>query len=154
MSPNFPPSAPPSTGAAAMPAGSDPSGKVAGPAIGLLVTAILGLVLQVVSLILNVLNVGIGAAAADNPDVPEGQAALLMFQGTFGIVFGFIAIAVGVVILIGALKMKKLQSYGFAMTSSILAMIPCLSPCCPVGLPIGIWALVVLNDARVKAAFR
>jgi hypothetical protein len=32
-------------------------------------------------------------------------------------------------------------------------MIPCISPCCLLGLPIGIWALVVLLKPEVKAAF-
>jgi len=60
---------------------------------------------------------------------------------------------IGVVILLGALKMKNLQSYGFAMTAAILAMIPCLSPCCLLGFPMGIWAIAVLVDPQVKAAF-
>jgi hypothetical protein len=50
--------------------------------------------------------------------------------------------------------MKNLQSYGLAMTASIVAMIPCISPCCILGLPFGIWALVILNRPEVKAAFR
>jgi hypothetical protein len=75
-------------------------------------------------------------------------------SGGVGIVAGIIGLAVGVVILMGALKMKNLTSYGFAMTSAILAMVPCVSPCCLVGLPIGIWAVVVLTDPAVKAAFR
>jgi hypothetical protein len=38
--------------------------------------------------------------------------------------------------------------------ASILAMIPCFtSCCCLVGLPIGIYALVVLNKPEVKSAF-
>jgi hypothetical protein len=59
-----------------------------------------------------------------------------------------------VVIFMGAGKMKRLESYGFAMAVSIIAMIPCISPCCLIGLPMGIWALVVLLDPNVKAAFR
>ena len=51
------------------------------------------------------------------------------------------------------MKMKKLESYGWAMTASILALAPCISPCCLVGLPIGIWALVVLAKPEVKSAF-
>ncbi len=51
------------------------------------------------------------------------------------------------------MKMKKLESYGLAMAASIIAMIPCLSPCCLIGLPIGIWALVVLSKPEVKSAF-
>ena len=38
--------------------------------------------------------------------------------------------------------------------ATIIAMVPCISPCCLVGLPIGIWALVVLMKPEVKAAFR
>ena len=56
-------------------------------------------------------------------------------------------------ILFGALKMKKLESYGLAMAASIIAMIPCFSPCCLLGLPIGIWAVVVLSKPEVKSAF-
>jgi hypothetical protein len=37
---------------------------------------------------------------------------------------------------------------------TILVMIPCLSPCCILGIPIGIWGLIVLMDPNVKAAFR
>ena len=58
------------------------------------------------------------------------------------------------VVLVGAIKMKNLQNYGLAMTSAIIALIPCFSPCCVLGLPFGIWALVVLSDNRVKAAFQ
>jgi hypothetical protein len=47
---------------------------------------------------------------------------------------------------------EDLKSYGLAMTSSILAMIPC-HVCCMVGLPIGIWALIVLLKPEVKSAF-
>ena len=39
------------------------------------------------------------------------------------------------------------------MTASILAVVPCVSPCCLVGLPIGIWALVVLSKPEVKSQF-
>lgn len=38
--------------------------------------------------------------------------------------------------------------------AAILAMIPCVSPCCLLGLPLGIWALIVLLKPEVKAAFQ
>ena len=56
--------------------------------------------------------------------------------------------------LIAAIRMKELRSYGLAMAGAILGMLPYLSPCCLLGLPFGIWALVVLADPAVKAAFR
>ena len=47
--------------------------------------------------------------------------------------------------------MKRLQAYGLAIAASILAMI--VAPCNLIGLPIGIWALVVLSQRDVRAAF-
>ena len=122
---------------------------VAGPAIGLIVTAILGALVQMVSLIRLLL---VHNSMPVNSQMP-GQAWVAMLSGPIGVVISIIAILMGVVILLGALKMKKLESYGLAMTASILAMIPCLSPCCVIGLPIGIWALMVLSKPEVKSAF-
>jgi hypothetical protein len=76
-----------------------------------------------------------------------------MLSGGVGLVFNVIGVIIGVVILLGALKMQKLQNYNFAMAAAIIAMIPCISPCCLLGLPAGIWALIVLMKPEVKAAF-
>ena len=42
---------------------------------------------------------------------------------------------------------------GVAVAAAIVSMIPCLSPLIVVGIPFGIWSLVVLNDSAVKEAF-
>ena len=91
-----------------------------------------------------------GSALPANTQVP---AWLKMLTGPVGVALGVVGILVSVVILLGAMKMKKLESYGLAMAASIIAMIPCLSPCCLLGLPIGIWAVVVLSKPEVKSAF-
>ena len=59
----------------------------------------------------------------------------------------------GFVVLLGGIKMYRLREYRSAQLVSVLAMLPC-SPCCLIGLPIGIWSLKVLNDPAVKATFR
>lgn len=60
---------------------------------------------------------------------------------------------VSVIIAIGAMKMRSLQAYPFAMTASVLSIIPlCANECCCT-LPFGIWALVVLLNADVKQGF-
>ncbi len=131
--------------------------KVSGPATGLMVTAIIGIILLGGLLIMNVTGMGAAGAA----DVPEGMDAeqfqaiqgIQMMFGGVGIAAGVIGIAVGVLILVAAGKMKKLESYGLAVTASVLAMIPCVSPCCIIGLPIGIWSLVVLLNQDVKSGF-
>jgi hypothetical protein len=129
--------------------GSAAAALVAGPAVGLIVTAILGALVQIVSLVRLLL---MHTPMPANGQMP-GQAWVAMLSGPVGVAVSIIAILMSVVILLGALKMKKLESYGLAMTASILAMIPCLSPCCVIGLPIGIWALVVLSKPEVKSAF-
>ena len=72
-----------------------------------------------------------------------GLPMLLAFIASF---------VIGVVMIIGALKMMRLESYRWAMTASILALLPC-SPVSLLGLAAGIWSLVVLNRRGVAAAF-
>ena len=59
---------------------------------------------------------------------------------------------VGVIVMAGAIKMRKLKSYRFCRFSSVLAMLP-LGSGFVFGLPFGIWSLVVLRRADVRAAF-
>ncbi len=69
------------------------------------------------------------------------------------ILLAFIAsFAIGVAMIIGALRMMRLESYRWAMTASILALLP-YSPVSLLGLAAGIWSLVVLNRREVSAAF-
>jgi hypothetical protein len=60
---------------------------------------------------------------------------------------------VGIFIIVGAVQMMRLKSYGWAMTASILALLPC-SPAGLLGLAMGIWSLIVLNRPPVRAAFQ
>jgi len=59
----------------------------------------------------------------------------------------------GVVVLLGGIKLKALQSRASAMTGAIVALLPC-NPVCVAGLFIGIWALIVMNKPEVKDSFR
>lgn len=69
------------------------------------------------------------------------------------VVWTFLMLAANVVIAVGAWAMIRLQSRGLALTACILAVIPCLGPCFILGIPFGIWGMVVLNDPRVRRAF-
>ena len=129
-------------------AGTAGAEQVNGPAMGLIVVAILGALAQAAGLIMHLA----GAATHASSQMPNA-AWVNMFSGTIGVVSGVIGLLMSAVVLLGALKMKKLESYGFAMAASIIAMVPCVSPCCLLGLPIGIWALVVLMKPEVKSAF-
>ncbi len=125
------------------------SSRVAGPAIALIVTGALGITLQVVNFAGTFLQIGMMGA---------GRGAMQPFpmavpMGVMAVQYA-VPFIMGIVVILGAIKMKNLQSYGFAMAAAIIAMIPCVGPCCLLGLPFGVWALVVLCDDQVKAAFR
>lgn len=135
----------------------DAQQKVSGPAIGLIVTAIIGIIFQTIMLLVNVFSIGMLSKFQEmQPSQgPEGvEMFIRLFTGVFAVVGFIFAIIVTVLMIFGGIRMKNLQSWGLALTASILAMIPCLSPCCLIGLPIGIWALVVLMKPEVKAAFK
>jgi phage FluMu protein Com len=123
--------------------------RISAPATCLLVTAMLGLLLHVVGIFGHAMHFG----HVMPPDFHK-QLIPAIFMTPIATVFGVIGLIMSILLLIGAIKMKALENYGLAMTASIIAMIPCTSPCCFLGLPFGIWALVVLSDPVVKASFK
>ncbi len=126
--------------------------KVAGPAIAMIVIAALGIMLQIFNLLLNIFAGGLGGVAATQGGGEE--AIPLLFQAGIGIAGSVLGIIFGAVIIFGALKMKGMRSYGFAMAAAVMIMLPCISPCCILGMPVGLWALITLNDDQVKGSFR
>ena len=123
--------------------------QVSGPSVGLLVTGIISGIISLIGLISSFFVAGIG------PFMQEkiGDKYSEFIGGIFSIAFYFIAILVGAFIIYAALKMKELNRWGLCVAASILAMLPCTNPCCIVGLPIGIWCLVILMRPEVKEAF-
>ncbi len=143
--------------------------KIAAPAIAVLVVGILNILFSLFGVGSSALTMaGLNPLAEQQKEQfeqmrqtagPEAEFVNIMtkvseiMQGPGGLVSNLITLVVGIFIVLGALKMKRLESYGMSMTASILAMIPCLSNCCVVGLPIGIWALIVLMSADIKQSF-
>jgi len=136
------------------PMAGDPRSKVSGPALGIMVAAILGIIFAVFALLLNLLGIGAGAAGAMGAFDLGDNPLFALGRGVMGVVQSLVSVLVGVICAIGANKMRNLESYSFSLASAILVLLPCVSPCCIIGLPVGIWALVVLNDPLVKSAFR
>jgi hypothetical protein len=61
--------------------------------------------------------------------------------------------ALCLVIIVIAMLMMRLRSYPLAIIGSLLPMINLGSSCCCLGLPVGIWTLVVLLRPAVRDAF-
>lgn len=127
----------------------DASDQVSGPSVGLLITGILTAILYFIGLIASIFETGIESIKVhryfeEYADIAEGAA---------GVAFCFVGLLVAGFIIYASLKMKELTQWSLCIAASIIAMIPCISPCCIVGLPIGIWCLVVLTKPEVKTAF-
>jgi hypothetical protein len=85
---------------------------------------------------------------------PQMQKILQMISGPVGFASSILQLIVTILILISAIRMLALKNYTLVFVACILAIIPCITPCCGIlTLPFGIWALVVLNKPTVKASF-
>lgn len=56
-------------------------------------------------------------------------------------------------IFFGAFQMMKLKRYTLCVIASAMAIVPCMWNCCILGIPFGIWALVVLLKPHIKSNF-
>ncbi len=124
--------------------------EVNGPGIALIVLGAINIVLALGRMALMVTGFGMSAFQSGSNEM---EKAVLAFFGTFGLAILGIGLIGGLVILFGGIKMRNLQSYGLCMTANIIAMIPCVSCCFVIGIPIGIWGLVVLSKPEVKNLF-
>ena len=113
-----------------------------GPAAGLIVTAIVAALAW--ALLLTLIPVRFVYYGGYNRHA-------IMLGEDYPFLIAIVAVPV-LALLFGALKLRKLQGYEFALVSAILAMVP-WSPAVVIGLPMGIWALVFLNRPQTKAAF-
>lgn len=120
------------------------------PGIFLLITGIVGVLVGFG----NIFGAGASHALAQYAQDPKVAELLARSRGMSGALGGVIVLATSAVTIFGAIKMRQLQSFGLAMAASILALLPCVGPCCCIGIPVGIWCLVVLNKPEVKSAFK
>jgi len=119
------------------------------PAI--LIMAVAGLGFFMAFLTIGLQTLGMGASMFSG--VSEEEVIGQLVGGSVQIGMSIVSILFYAVAFFGAYKMKNLQSYGLACVAALLVAVPCISPCCVLGLPVGIWALVVLMSEEVKRSF-
>lgn len=129
---------------------------VAGPASWLRVTGMLGVLAGVAGCVLAAV---MGFALADNPakaqqNFGQRQDELLVNTILVGVCSVF-SLIFGGLMAIGAFKMGRLESHGWSITASVLAIASILfCTCCLfTGVPIGIWGLVALARPDVQEGF-
>jgi hypothetical protein len=114
------------------------------PAITLLVLASIMLALILLSIPGQIVRM-----RAIDTTTHEGQGEL-----TGSIVALVIWIVMTAAILWGAIAMLRLSSYRDAFVAAVLSLIPVCSPCFVLGIPFGIWAIIILMRPEVRAKFQ
>jgi hypothetical protein len=126
---------------------------VKGPAIALIIVASLGIAYYTFSGVFNLFTGGTMFHQELPSDLPPQMRNFIEnMRGPMAGVISLLVAAVNGFVLFGAIKLLRLQNYGLVVAAVIVAMLPCQC-CCLLGLPFGIWALVVLNKPEVKSHF-
>ena len=128
----------------ASPVGSGSQGNpLLAPAIILLILSCWFMVLVLASLPGQIVRI-----RALDTSTPEGAGNLL---GSIGSLTVWLLINVS--IALGAIAMIRLTSYRSAYNAAICSVIPLCSPCLLLGIPFGIWAIILLKRPEVKRRF-
>ncbi len=117
--------------------------KVIGPAVGMIACSIVGL-LYCCGWVVWALVVDGGGLQAESP-TQSIYVLTLAVSGLAMIVYG--------AMLYGSVQMLQRKSRGWAMAASVLALVPC-NVFTVLSIGFGIWGIVVLRNAHVKAVFR
>ena len=123
--------------------------KVSGPAIGLMIAGGLGVLFSIAGIAMHFLGVGLGALSGQPPEV---QKLASLWTGA-SVVSAFVQALGSVFVLYGGMQMKRLKNLGLCKAANIVAMVPCISGCCIIGLPVGIFGLIALSKPEVKSHF-
>lgn len=137
--------------------------RVIAPAICLLIVGILG-ILSPLQFVLSLKTLNREALekqiAASNPpknaqerEMQEKIVDVMMnLKEGNGYIIGALLAGVALVIALAGGLMLARKARWLSLTGSVLAMV--YLPCCCLGLPIGIWSLIVLLSPDVTAAYR
>ena len=128
---------------------ADPQKTVAAPAMTLIVLNAIGMLFAVMGIVMQAIGAG-------NPGGFSTTGGGASYQaGTAGniVIYG-IGLLIGGFIIYGLMQMRTLRKRTLSMIAIILNMIPCFGSCWCLGLPFGIWALIVMSKPEVKAAFQ
>ena len=125
------------------------AGRVTPPAIALLVVGVLGIAVSLFNV-----AYAFGEPVAD-PNAPAlVQEMQKGSKGPLAIGVQMVFVLVNGLIIFGSVQMLRLRMWGLAMAASIVAMLNFGTFCCVLGLPIGIWSLVILMLPEVKGGFQ
>ena len=98
--------------------------------------------------------VQLAGVAANGLPVGQDQDPARQMGHQAGFLVSTMAIpAINLLVVAGGIAMIARRFRGLAMAGAIAAVIPICGPCLVLGIPFGIWALILLNRPDVRATF-
>lgn len=140
--------------------------KIATPALLLILTGVLGFLIEMGALALSVAAPTLFYDMMvdfikNQPKNPQQQKQLqdmedkkdeMLLNSPLNIASIMVGACVNALAVVGGIKMRSASGYGLSLAGSIAAIIP-MGGCCCLTLPFGIWTLVVMMNPDVKAGF-
>ena len=123
-------------------------GSLLAPAMALIAVAGVGLAFSVFNFALSFGEAHVDAGAPEVVrQIQRGAVGPIAtaIQGSFALLNLFIIVC--------GVQMMRLQSWGMAVAGSVLAMLNIGSCCCALGLPVGIWSLMILMSPAIISTF-
>lgn len=129
---------------------NDVKSRLQWPAIGLIIVGVLNASSGLVLILGRIASIVKGR----EPVITDEDRRLgYMFAIILFPIVSLISIVASPIIVFGGIQMLRARRYSVALWAAILALIPVTSLCCIPGIPIGIWALIVLRHPEVRASF-
>jgi hypothetical protein len=119
------------------------------PAIGLMLVGAINALSGLLLIVGNLASLLRGSQAPADPARRLGYMTWVIGSP----IVGLLSLLAAPLIIYGAIQMYRSRSYGLARIAAVLALIPVTSVCCIPGIPIAIWALIILHQPEVRAAF-
>jgi len=125
------------------------------PAIGMILIAVLSLGwigLSTMNALLQPMP-DFAAQFGNGPDAESAKMGAKFGYYTVIILFPLVGGILNIVVLAGAVQMIRLKGWTMAKAGAMAAIFPCCSLLC-LNMPLGIWALIVLNQPDVRRQFQ
>ncbi|MFO0796145.1 MAG: hypothetical protein U0804_01645 [Gemmataceae bacterium] len=107
-------------------------------------------------ILLGAVGVGFAVLFADDPEFHKAEkttrgevfivAGMQLTQGLCGVV-------TGTVMVVGARNLTRFQGIGWVKAAAVVGMLPVVTGCCLLGVPVGVWTLRVLKRPEVRERF-
>ena len=123
------------------------------PSILIIVMGSLGILFALFGLVRPSDNEQLSSLMNDPNFPPAAKQAMSAMVGGGAKAMNAFALLLDGLMVYGAVQMRSYKMFPLAMTSAVLAMLPCAGCCCLLGLPLGIWTITILMRPEVRSQF-